>query len=210
MQIGMQIGSAGGVVTAANGTSLTIPSGALGAPTAITVDVSDESVPGGVGSVYKFGPEGQTFSVPITVTLDFSPDRLPTGKTAADVVVLTAPAGSSDFSSLGGQLIDPTHVQATTTHFSVFGAAVPMPMSSDAGACLSDGQACGNGGPLCCAGTCINAVCVPPVTCGNGQTSCNGSCVSTATDSSNCGSCGNHCMSPTPVCVSGVCSPPTA
>jgi hypothetical protein len=217
---GMQIGSTGGVVTATNGTSLSIPSGALGAPTPITIDVSDEIVPGAVGSVYKFGPEGQTFAVPITVTLDFGPDRLPTGKTAADVVVLTAPAGSSDFTSLGGQLSDATHVQATTTHFSIFGAAIAMSTSSDGGegdmsvvngSCVSIGQACGSGGLACCGGgSCANAVCAPPPNCGNGQTSCNGSCVITTSDPSNCGGCGNHCMSPTPVCINGVCSPPAA
>jgi hypothetical protein len=215
---GTQIGSAGGVVTAANGVSVSVPKGALGNAVTITVEVSNESFPDGVGTVYKLGPEGQTFSSPVTVTVDFAPDRLPVGSTSADVVVLTAPASqTSSVTSLGGQLADTTHVQATTTHFSIFGAAVVTStqlgdggvadMLSDAAACVPQGQACVNGATCCGGLSCLNLTCVPS-NCPNGLVSCNGSCVNPMSDSYNCGTCGKTCGTTTPVCLNGVCSPP--
>ncbi len=43
------------------------------------------------------------------------------------------------------------------------------------------------------------------VSCPSGQTSCNGTCIDTSSDSNNCGYCGNVCSSGTS-CVSGTCS----
>jgi hypothetical protein len=214
-QTSAQIGATGGVVTGANGVSISVPQGALAGPAPITIEVSSETIPGSVGTVYKLGPEGQTFTAPVTVTLDFDPTRLPQGKTAADLVVLTAPSGSIEFATLAAQSLDATHVQASTTHFSIFAAAIAAAPVVDAGAdgpaCTPVGHACMSGASCCAPGTCLNAICATPNNnCGQGQTPCNGTCVNTATDATNCGGCGKVCGNPTPVCISGACSPPAA
>jgi hypothetical protein len=65
--------------------------------------------------------------------VSFAPSELPSGTTSSDVVIYTAPAGSNAFTSLGGTLVDPTHVQATTTHFSQVGAVVRIAGRPDGG-----------------------------------------------------------------------------
>jgi hypothetical protein len=77
-----------------------------------------------VGDPYLLGPEGQQFAAPVTVTLAFSPELLPAGASASDVVIYTAPAGTVDYQPLSTGLVDGTHVSALTTHFSIFVAAV--------------------------------------------------------------------------------------
>jgi hypothetical protein len=124
----MTITPSGGAVSLADGTAVSIPAGALTASTAITLatqpstPVIDGSVL--VGSVYRFGPEGTQFAAPVTVTLAYDPQKLPNGAAASDVVIFTAPAGSSSFTALATSVVDATHVSATTTHFSDFVAAV--------------------------------------------------------------------------------------
>ena len=126
------IGPAGGTVSTAGGTSLSVPAGALTSSTTITISAAPSApTPVGaieVGAAFDFGPEGQQFAVPVSVTLAFSPQALPAGKTAADVVILTAPVGSGSFASLGGTQVDATQVETTTTHFSIFVPAVLIEM----------------------------------------------------------------------------------
>ena len=122
------IGPAGGTVTS-NGATLTIPRDALTASVEITV----AETPGAptasgatlVGPVFTLGPSGMHFAKPVSVTLPFVPAELPAGATADQVAVYTSPVGSTSFASLGGTLVDATHVQVTTTHFSCFEPAVP-------------------------------------------------------------------------------------
>jgi hypothetical protein len=130
------VGATGGSVSN-GGSSVTIPAGALPGNVTITnTETPEAPAPSGaavVGTAYTFGPEGQTFAVPVTVTLAFDPSKLPAGHTAADIVVFTAPVGSTQFTSLGGTLVDATHIAAQTTHFSVFEPGVAMG-STDGGA----------------------------------------------------------------------------
>src|SRR3954471_2008820 len=85
------IGAGGGSVTVSDGSGVSVPTGALSASTTISVsgapsapDPTDESA---VGSAYTFGPEGQQFTTPVTVTLAFDANKLATGTTASDIVI---------------------------------------------------------------------------------------------------------------------------
>ncbi len=122
------IGPAGGSVAASSAASVAIPAGALLSATTITITASPSSPgPAGAASVskpYVLGPEGLTFSSAVTVTLAFDPLLLPSGASAKDVQLFTAPAGSSNFTALATQLLDATHVSAHAAHFSVFVAVV--------------------------------------------------------------------------------------
>ncbi|MGH2411457.1 MAG: hypothetical protein ACRDGS_13995, partial [Chloroflexota bacterium] len=62
-------GAQGGTVTL-EGTTLTIPAGALSSSEPITVTSTKDSPPAGVRNlspIYQFGPAGLTFAVPVTV-----------------------------------------------------------------------------------------------------------------------------------------------
>lgn len=132
------LGPDGGSVSTSNGTTVTVPPGALGSARTITITPSPStSGPAGatvVGTPYVFGPEGLTFSSPVTVTLVYDPTLLPAGKSASDVTVFTAPLGSTTFTSLPTTPVDATHVSAPTTHFSVF-----VPAVADGDAAVPDG-----------------------------------------------------------------------
>jgi len=117
------IGPAGGSVSATSA-AVAVPAGALPSAKTITVTASPSSPgPAGaaiVGTPYVLGPEGLTFSSSVTVTLAFDPRLLPSGASAKDVQLFTAPTGSSNFTALATQLVDATHVSARAAHFSVF------------------------------------------------------------------------------------------
>ena len=125
------IGHAGGTVRNGQGDSVAFPAGALRTSVPITVAPwLQPQLPTNVvlvGAPMLLGPEGTQFAQPATVTLSFDPAQLPPGTHSTDVVIMTAPAGSDQFVSLGGTLVDATHVSASTTHFSVFVPAVAPP-----------------------------------------------------------------------------------
>jgi Cys-rich repeat protein len=151
------IGASGGSATTLEGASVDIPAGALGQATLITIDESAGSpTPAhatAVGSPYLLGPEGTTFPVAVTVTLPFAAASIPAGRSAGDVVIYTAPYGSTDFTALPTALADGTHARATTTHFSIF-VAVVADARDDAGvSCTSDAD-CARG-EVCTNGTCV-------------------------------------------------------
>ncbi len=114
----------GGTVQMSDGTAVNVPAGALTQTTQITVgdepnsvNISDTVL---LGLVYRFGPEGTQFAVPVTVSLLYDPTKLPTGDTSDDVVIMTAPVGSTGFQPMTTAVVDDTHVSTTTTHFSDF------------------------------------------------------------------------------------------
>ncbi len=64
------IGPAGGTLISADSAfSLTVPAGALAAPTAMTVKVVADSAPYGVGKVYQLSPAGIRFAKPLSVSI---------------------------------------------------------------------------------------------------------------------------------------------
>jgi hypothetical protein len=120
------IGASGGTVSF-GGATVTIPAGALTTTVTITIAPSAASPSTGsvVGEAFEMGPEGQQFAMPVTVTLPFNPADVPQGMTASNVVVMTAPQGSTTFTSLPTTVVDSTHVSATSSHFSAFVPVVP-------------------------------------------------------------------------------------
>jgi hypothetical protein len=137
---------AGGTVTASDGTSVTTPAGAL--PSSVTITIADNpqapalTTATTLGTAHLFGPEGQTFSAPVTVTLVLP--ALPQGVAEASVVEYTAPAGSSAWQPLATTVVDASHVSAPTTHFSNFVAGCGGAVAADGGA--ADGSMATDGG----------------------------------------------------------------
>ncbi|MDP3156992.1 MAG: hypothetical protein Q8N23_30250 [Archangium sp.] len=141
------LGVEGGQVTAPNGVGVTVPSGALRRATTITLTPAsaDQVRPNtpSVGEMYEFGPEGQVFDVPARVKLEVDLSRLPAGYSIADVVVQRAPAGSAAFEALPTRIVDSTHVEADTLHFSVFVPTLASARGGDGGVDAGiDGGAC--------------------------------------------------------------------
>lgn len=117
------IGTAGGTLRAADGTSLDIPAGALLGDTIITMTPAADppDAPGmgePAGTTWLFGPEGQQFEHPITMTLAIEPKMLDSYETADDVLVYTSPAAHPDYVAIPTAAADDAHVTVTTTHFS--------------------------------------------------------------------------------------------
>jgi hypothetical protein len=122
------IGPSGGVVLLPDGTSVSVPKGALTHDVTLTIEANPSAPPvagaTSTGLTYLFGPEGQRFQAPVTVTLAVNPSLLPRGKSTSDVSIYTAPRGSADYLSLHTTVVDGLHVSATTTHFSNFSSGV--------------------------------------------------------------------------------------
>ncbi len=69
------IGPAGGTLASADGRLvLTVPPGAVPAPTAFSIQPITNSAPGGIGSAYRLGPAGTSFSSPATITFTANTD----------------------------------------------------------------------------------------------------------------------------------------
>jgi Stigma-specific protein, Stig1/ZU5 domain len=148
------VGASGGLVSLPDGASVQIPPGALSADTMITIVTSDAPPPpGAVGRAYLFGPEGTTFEQPVTITLPYSTTALPAGMTQNDVVIQTAPAGSTSFASLATTGVEAGIVRAQASHFSVFVPVVPTePCAPCGGTCVdlsTDNDNCGACGAAC-------------------------------------------------------------
>jgi hypothetical protein len=115
------IGASGGTVTAPDGTTVVIPAGALAEDVTITImpnpfaPALTQAQP--LAVAHLFGPEGQKFLKPISVTVEFDPSSLPPGATAQGVSVYTAPSNSNFYQTLPTTVTDSTHVTARTSEF---------------------------------------------------------------------------------------------
>jgi hypothetical protein len=188
------IGPAGGNVGDPSGTSVNVPAGALTSNTNITVAQTSAAAPAGtvlVGSAFDFGPEGTTFSQPVTITLPFDSTKIPTGRTSADIRIYTAPRGSTQYTQLQ-TTVSGNNVQTTTTHFTVYLPAAPLP--SDMGATSSCTPTCTPGTSSCgctetCSTTIYNMTCMPNGVSGYScQCTVNGSPLSIMPEVLDCGS----------------------
>jgi hypothetical protein len=123
------VGASGGTVTTPKGVTIAIPAGAL--PSKVTITVQDDPAapaPSGVkwvGIPLDLGPEGTKFARPISITLTIAAGTLPTGEKLSDLVVFTAPHGSTRYVPLSTSVVDSTHIRATTTHFTIIAACDP-------------------------------------------------------------------------------------
>ena len=137
------VGASGGIVTANDGTMVLIPPMALAADVTITIGLDPSPVPL-VGPqvltpAHVFGPEGQTFAVPVCVTLSFEPELLPKGATEANVVLYSTMLDAGGYEPLESMAADATHVTGMTSHFSTIMAGYGSVTEVDAGA---DGASC--------------------------------------------------------------------
>jgi hypothetical protein len=207
-------GPQGGSLTL-EGTTLEIPAGALDGNQSISITSTTDVPPSGVTNlspIYRFGPEGLTFKVPVAIHMSFA------GGTATPVIVWSTIGGS------GFERVDTTMAgsvaSGTVTHFSGgfvadASSAGSLPGVADAGAAGDDGPAMGSdaspavdastgGGCMVCASGLCGAACPSGTTaCGAGKPP---SCADLSSDPSNCGSCGNTC-SAGQGCLQGLCAP---
>jgi hypothetical protein len=148
------IGSAGGVVDTGTGSSVNVPPGALGMNTNITITKVDVPAPAGrilVGPAFDFGPDGTTFSQPVTITLPFDSSLLPAGTSASSIVIFTAPLGSTQYTPVATTVASNT-VQTSTSHFTVYAPTVAAP--SDMGFSNSNPDfSIASCSPMCTTGT---------------------------------------------------------
>jgi hypothetical protein len=149
--VNQTVGSTGGSVDNSNGDGVSIPPGALPGDTMISVSSTPDAPPPPtampVGTPVTFGPEGQQFLVPVTVTISFDPAKIPAGKTASSLSIFTAPAGTTAYTQLTTTVVDATHLSAQVSHFSTFVAGSPTACAVSCGGFASSGCT-GGGGPV--------------------------------------------------------------
>jgi hypothetical protein len=121
------VGAAGGIVSADDGTTVFIPPGALSGDVTITIGldatVPDVTLVHPVTASHVFGPVGQTFAVPVCVTLSFEPGLLPQGTTENNVVLFTEVLDAGSYDAIPTLSGGPTQVMGLTTQFSTMFAA---------------------------------------------------------------------------------------
>lgn len=126
------IGPSGGTLALPNGASLVVPAGAVDRETTfsarIGVATDLPSAMTSAGSMITFGPEGQLFATPVSITLrsDGEPSALLTRDNAADATWDVVRGAVFDFET--------GTVTAEVSHFSDFvPASRPLPPDPDAG-----------------------------------------------------------------------------
>ena len=67
------IDAAGGSITSPDARlTVTVPVGAVAAATTFSIQPITNQAPGGIGNAYRLGPEGLTFSTPVSITLHYT------------------------------------------------------------------------------------------------------------------------------------------
>lgn len=106
----------GSVISVDSRMTLSIPAGALSAPTDITIQPITNTGPNGDGLGYRLGPEGTTFATPITLTLHLSDAEV----LALDTSFVATQHADGLWYSLPGQTRDAAAktLSIPTAHFS--------------------------------------------------------------------------------------------
>jgi alpha-tubulin suppressor-like RCC1 family protein len=122
------VGPAGGTVSAPGGAQVVVPAGALSAqvPVAVTAISAPSTMPPAtltrVGPLFAFTPHGQTFAVPVTITVPFDPSLVPAGGTVR--LYKTANGAAGPWEEVTGASARGTTISAAVTGFSEVGAFV--------------------------------------------------------------------------------------
>lgn len=153
---------------APNGAQIEVPEGALSADTAMTIIVEPAAplpaVLQAVGTPYTFGPEGLTFAKPVKITLPWEGAKLAAGKTAAEIVMFTAPKDTSDFVPLIS-VVAGSSVTAETLHLSTF---VPATLECFVACAAEPGSL--DGASCNCSSTCLGVA--YSMACSSGRCTC--------------------------------------
>jgi hypothetical protein len=118
-----QVGTSGGTVETADGeVTLVVPAGALSQEVVLTVqkqETADTTVL--PGSLYRFGPAGTIFDVPVKITVSYDPAALPSG-VPASALGLYHLGANGIWTRVAGSTVDPANrtVSGEVTHFSLF------------------------------------------------------------------------------------------
>jgi hypothetical protein len=81
------IDASGGSIASPDGRLIvTVPAGAVGAATTFTLQPITNQAPGGVGNAYRLGPAGETFTTPVSISVNYSSADL--AGTVADLLSL--------------------------------------------------------------------------------------------------------------------------
>lgn len=161
------IGPDGGTLSSPEGVTITVPAGALSEDVNLTITAAPDAPVGAgaerVGPGFLLGPEGQTFAVPVEVTLPHA------ASADTNVVVMKAPAGAGPAASRGlhTERNGASFVHVSTMSFSTFvpsgvacelscaggGSGTPSPDLDSCSSCFMD---CGgrNYQMSCSAGMC--------------------------------------------------------
>jgi hypothetical protein len=119
------IGPAGGSVATADGrVRLTVPAGALGASTMITIAAGTSSVPGALGPIWEIGPSGTQFAAPVTLGLEYTDIEL-AGHDPNSVAVSTVVGGTWQAITMPTRDTTMRIISGQTTHLSPY-ALAPM------------------------------------------------------------------------------------
>lgn len=113
------IGKAGGSLTSSDGLlKIDIPADALGADTQIEITSLTNMAHGRIGSAYRLAPDGQTFSLPVTLTLTYNNADL--AGTAPEALGAAYQTSDGYWKWAGPATVDKNAktVTISTTHFS--------------------------------------------------------------------------------------------
>lgn len=117
--VSQSVDASGGTVTSADGLlTVSIPAGALSTARVITIEPITNHVSLAVGGGYRLGPEGTTFSQPVTLTFKYN-DVMLGGKPAETLWITTQNTDGSWSANIRSVVDEATKtVTAKTTHFS--------------------------------------------------------------------------------------------
>jgi hypothetical protein len=117
--LGKTIGPEGGTLATPDGrVSLRVPAGAVTTPTAFSIQPIENHAPNGLGTAYRFEPDGAQFKQPLALTFSYAAE-VPTGGQGEDLRVgYQKPDGA--WYGVPGVQVDAARRQVTVpmTHFS--------------------------------------------------------------------------------------------
>jgi hypothetical protein len=113
------IDATGGSITSPDARlTVTVPPGAVAAATTFSIQPITNQAPGGIGKAYRLGPDGETFSTPVSISLHYSSADL--AGTVADVLSLVYQDAKGRWAADMSVTLDATAqtVTVSSPHFS--------------------------------------------------------------------------------------------